>query len=113
MTWWKRGTDTDPTAVPARRASAEPAASSPGSPGSLGSPEPPAFDLVRRGYDRAEVDARVAEVRHALAGSRSTVDTAQLRAAGAANGLTIVRRGYDRAQVDNWFADAADRLDTR
>ncbi|GAA4951944.1 hypothetical protein GCM10023205_11220 [Yinghuangia aomiensis] len=110
MAWWKRGTDTDPTAVPARRASAEPAASSPESPEP---PETPGFDLVRRGYDRDQVDARIAEVRRALAGGRFTVDTAQLRADGAANGLAIVRRGYDRTQVDTWFADAADRLDTR
>ncbi|MGA4540973.1 hypothetical protein ACPA54_13375 [Uniformispora flossi] len=113
MAWWKRGTDTDPTAVPARRASAEPAPSSVASPESPDPPESPEFDLVRRGYDRAQVDARVAEVQRALAGSRSTVDTAQLRADGAANGLTIVRRGYDRTQVDTWFADAADRLGTR
>lgn len=107
MAWWKR-TGEDPTALPPTRHTAAETRTSPEVPAAA-----PAFDIVRRGYDRAEVDARVADVQRALASRRMAVDTARLRAAGSANGLTIVRRGYDRAQVETWFANAADRLDAR
>lgn len=113
MAWWKRGAEQDPTA--ARQSSAERPAPARGTPRAAAEPAgaSPAFDLVRRGYDRAEVDARVGDVQRALAGNRSSIDTALLRATGAATGLTIVRRGYDRAQVEAWCAAAADGLDAR
>ncbi|MGW4815077.1 hypothetical protein ACWEPB_26030 [Kitasatospora cineracea] len=61
-------------------------------------PEPPAptgrptFDLVRRGYDRAQVDAHLA------------LPPAQ-RSRPAA--FDLARRGYDRAQVDRALAAGA------
>jgi DivIVA domain-containing protein len=45
------------------------------------------FDIARRGYDRAQVDAFLA---------RLTTGSAP----GAPPAFDIVRRGYDRAQVD-------------
>ncbi|WP_208900026.1 DivIVA domain-containing protein [Streptomyces incarnatus] len=45
------------------------------------------FDIARRGYDRAQVDAYLAGM---AAGTAS----------GAPPVFDIVRRGYDRAQVD-------------
>lgn len=45
------------------------------------------FDITRRGYDRAQVDAYLAGL---AAGT----------AAGTPPAFDIVRRGYDRTQVD-------------
>ncbi|MGW4568399.1 DivIVA domain-containing protein [Streptomyces sp. NPDC004561] len=44
------------------------------------------FDIVRRGYDRAQVDAFLARPAAGAAAEAPVFD--------------IVRRGYDRAQVD-------------
>ncbi|MFE9453119.1 DivIVA domain-containing protein [Streptomyces sp. NPDC006739] len=50
------------------------------------------FDIARRGYDRAQVDAYL----HALASGT---------APQAPPAFDIVRRGYDRAQVDARVAE--------
>ncbi|MFE2099118.1 MULTISPECIES: DivIVA domain-containing protein [unclassified Streptomyces] len=50
------------------------------------------FDIVRRGYDRAQVDAYLAGL---AAGT----------APGAPPVFDIARRGYDRAQVDARLAE--------
>ncbi|MFG2121568.1 DivIVA domain-containing protein [Streptomyces sp. NPDC048710] len=50
------------------------------------------FDIVRRGYDRAQVDAYL---------TRLAAGTAP----GTPPAFDVVRRGYDRAQVDTRLAE--------
>ncbi|MER6070559.1 DivIVA domain-containing protein [Streptomyces sp. NPDC001817] len=54
------------------------------------------FEIVRRGYDRAQVDAYLTRL---AAGTASE----------APPPFDIVRRGYDRAQVDARVAQLLDR----
>jgi hypothetical protein len=95
--------------------------------------EPPDFTIVLRGYDRAQVDGYLADVRsggrseqpmprfdRALRGySVSEVDThirqlrpepdvgvGQLPAPPVTPRFTIALRGYDRRQVDRFVAEA-------
>jgi DivIVA domain-containing protein len=71
---------------------------------------PVQFTVVLRGYDRAEVDATLAEVDYALAGA----DLAARRAAaGRLRGRTfrVGLRGYDRSEVDAVFAGKLAKLE--
>ncbi|MEU2618912.1 DivIVA domain-containing protein [Streptomyces sp. NPDC007157] len=54
-------------------------------------PENHGFEIVRRGYDRAQVDAYLALLAAGTAPDAPPV-------------FDIVRRGYDRAQVDTRLA---------
>ena len=60
----------------------------------------PSFDIVLRGYDRAQVDQFVALLRAADG------DTSALPDGHRPPSFDIVLRGYDRAQVDQWIAEA-------
>ncbi|MDI2130811.1 hypothetical protein [Yinghuangia seranimata] len=94
MPWWNRGSEgSRPDVARGTAAPAEGPAADGG------------FDIVRRGYDRGQVDAVVAAVRAASAGG-PPVDAERLRAGG----LMIVRRGYARDQVEAWLDAASARL---
>jgi DivIVA domain-containing protein len=103
-----------------------------------GTGEPPSFTIVLRGYDRAQVDGYLADLRsgrrseqppphfdRVLRGySTSEVDAhirqvrpepagdgdGQLPAPPVAPRFTIVLRGYDRRQVDRFLAEAQARI---
>jgi DivIVA domain-containing protein len=62
----------------------------------------PDFTVVVRGYDRAEVDAVLDQIKAAMT-SDDPARKATLRQRLEEMHFTIRLRGYDRAQVDDWM----------
>jgi DivIVA domain-containing protein len=67
------------------------------------------FDVVLRGYDRAEVEAAVQLVAAAL-GSDSAEQRAAARQELRDLRFSLRLRGYDRAQVDSFIRKASSQL---
>lgn len=67
------------------------------------------FDIVIRGYDRAEVDQVVQRLEEAL-----NCDSAEVRASLRQElrhlSFTVRLRGYDRRQVDSYIREASSQL---
>jgi len=67
------------------------------------------FEVVLRGYDRAEVDAVVQRVEEAL-NSDSAEVRASVRQELRGLSFSVRLRGYDRPQVDSYIREASSQL---
>jgi DivIVA domain-containing protein len=70
---------------------------------------PPGFQVVLRGYDRAQVDALVASVEETLKSTNPAVRSQALELLGKAT-FRVSMRGYDRFQVDAYIEQARTSL---